>query len=126
MRTSILIFLLDIRSRRSKNSSMLNAFSASQPAAPEPQNTFLLVQEIVDEENYNRLTRNVESLHTLCLGGNDKVRLIFSNDPPATLSQRVFNGVDEHSKAMLVLLSNCGFSPHSLLSTATASSAQRR
>ncbi len=60
----------------------------SEKAALEPQNTFLLVQEIVDEENYNRLTRNVEPLHTVCVGGTDKVRLIFSNEPPSTLSQK--------------------------------------
>ncbi len=100
---------------------MLNAsLPVSEKAAPEPQNTFLLVQEIVDEENYNRLTRNVESLHTVCLGGSDKVRLIFSNEPPASLSQKVFNGVDRRSKATLVLLSNNGFSPACALTASTA------
>ena len=91
---------------------------ASPSAASQPQNTFLLVQEIVDEDNYKRLTRNVQPLHTLCLGGSDKVRLIFSNEAPATLSQKVFNGLDRQSKAMLVLLSNNGFSPSSMLTPA--------
>ncbi len=104
---------------------MSNASSGSQNAAPDPQHTFLLVQEIVDEENYNRLTRNVESMHTVCVGGTDKVRLIFSNEPPATLSQKVFRGVDHHSKAMLVLLSNCGFSPGTML-TSSANAQPRR
>src|SRR5512140_618036 len=100
---------------------MSNAsWPASQRAAPEPQNMFLLVQEIVDEENYNRLTRNVEALHTVCVGGTDKVRLIFSNEPPATLSKKVFSGVDCRSKATLVLLSNGGFSPATLLTAASA------
>jgi len=85
--------------------------SSLQSAAPVPQNTFLLVQEIVDEENYNRLTRNLQSLHTLCVGGTDKVRLIFSSEPAASLSQKIFSGVDPRSKATLLLLSNSGFSP---------------
>ncbi len=97
----------------------------SQKAAPEPQNTFLLVQEIVDEENYNRLTRNIESLHTLCVGGTDKVRLIFSNEPPASLSRRVFNGVDRRSKATLVLLSGAGFSPAGALTPASGDALQK-
>ena len=97
----------------------------SEKAAPEPQNTFLLVQEIVDEENYNRLTRNVELLHTVCVGGTDKVRLIFSNEPPSTLSQKVFSGVDRRSKATLVLLSNAGFSPATLLTVASANTVRR-
>ena len=103
---------------------MVNALLAWQQAAPERHNTFLLVQEIVDEENYNRLTRNVESLHSLCVGGTDKVRLIFSDEPPAALSQRVFNGLDEHSKAALVLLSNCGFSPGSWLTAGSVNALQ--
>ena len=88
-------------------------------AATEPQNTFLLVQEIVDEENYDRLTHNVESLHTVCLGESDKVRLIFSAETPASLSQKVFNGVDRRSKATLLLLSNSGFCPAGPLTAAT-------
>ncbi len=90
---------------------MLNALSGSQSAAPQPQNTFLLVQEIVDEDNYVRLTRNLQSLHSLCLGESDKVRLIFSSDAPEALSQKVFKDVDRESKAMLMLLSESGFSP---------------
>ncbi|HEY5914444.1 MAG TPA: hypothetical protein VJA21_27965 [Verrucomicrobiae bacterium] len=103
---------------------MLNALTASQTTAPEPQNTFLLVQEIVDEENYNRLSRNVESLHTLCVGGTDKVRLIFSDEPAATISRKVFNGVDHHSKAMLLLLSHGGFSPGSILTAGNTTASQ--
>jgi hypothetical protein len=90
---------------------MLNALLASQSAAPQAQNTFLLVQEIVDEPNYNRLTSNVQNLHTLCLGGSDKVRLIFTDEPPAAVSSKVFAGVDQNSKAMLVLLSDCALMP---------------
>ena len=93
----------------------MNALPSLPSVAPQPQNTFLLVQEIVDEDNYNRLTANVHDLHTLCVG-TDKVRLIFTDEPPATLSRKVFNGVDRNSKAMLVLLSNTGFSPGSLMS----------
>jgi hypothetical protein len=93
----------------------MNALPTSPNVAPQVQNTFLLVQEIVDEDNYNRLTANVHDLHTLCVG-NDKVRLIFTDEAPATLSQKVFNGVDRNSKAMLVLLSNNGISPGSLMS----------
>jgi hypothetical protein len=99
---------------------MLSAISGSHRAAPEPQNTFLLVQEIVDEENYLRLTNNLESMHTLCVGGSDKVRLIFSQEPPATVSEKVFQGVAQHSRAVLLLLSNCGFSP-ATISTPTSS-----
>jgi hypothetical protein len=93
---------------------MVNALSASRKAAPQPQNTFLLVQEIADEANYNRLTNNVEGLHTLCIGGSDKVRLIFTDDPPAALSEKVFCGLDPQSKAMLMLLAKTEFSPDCL------------
>ncbi len=96
-----------------------------QKSAPEPQNTFLLVQEIADEENYIRLTRNVESLHTLCVGGTDKVRLIFSNEPPASLSRKVFSGVDRRSKATLMLLSSAGFSPAGTPSPASGDALQQ-
>jgi hypothetical protein len=99
---------------------MLNALSASQSAASQAQNTFLLVQEIMDEPNYTRLTSNVQNLHTLCLGGSDKVRLIFTEEPPAAVSQKVFDGVDQNSKAMLVLLSDCALSPKSFFSPAAA------
>jgi hypothetical protein len=95
--------------------------SSSPPGASLPQNTFLLVQEIVDEENYDRLTRNLQSLHTMCVGGTDKVRLIFSNEPAANLSQKIFSGVDPRSKATLLLLSNCGFSPAVTRTAASAS-----
>lgn len=94
---------------------MLNALSASPGAAPQPQNTFLLVQEIVDEDNYTRLTNNVQTLHTLCVGGTDKVRLIFSDEAPGSLSRKVFQGLDQNSKATLLLLSNSGFSPNSFI-----------
>ncbi len=94
---------------------MVTALSASQKAAPQPQNTFLLVQEIVDEVNYNRLTHNIEGMHTLCLGSADKVRLIFSEETPAALSRKVFQGLDRESKATLLLLCNSGFSPGCLL-----------
>ncbi len=108
------------------NTAMVNALSSSQKAAPEPHNTFLLVQEIVDEENYNRLTRNVQCLHTVCVGGSDKVRLIFSDEPPAAVSQKVFNGLDKRSKATLVLLSNCGFSPGNIFTSGTVTALQAK
>ncbi len=104
---------------------MSSALSTSQGAAPTPQNMYLLVQEIVDEENYSVLTKNVQSLHTLCVGGTDKVRLIFSAEPPAKVSEKVFKGVNQRSKATLVLLSSAGLSPASVLSGATASTTVR-
>jgi hypothetical protein len=94
---------------------MLNPLLASQSAAPQPQSTFLLVQEIMDEDNYVRLTRNLRALHSLCLGESDKVRLIFSDEPAAKLSEKVFKDVDRESKAMLVPLSDFGFSPKSFM-----------
>ncbi len=75
---------------------------------------FLLVQEIVDEDNYNRLTNNLRGLHSICVGANDKIRLIFSDDELAELSRKVFAGVDPASKTMLVLLSDSALSPNSL------------
>ncbi len=100
--------------------------SGSQKREPEPHKTFLLVQEIVDEENYNRLTRNLASFHTVCVGGTDKVRLIFSDEPPATLSEKVFEGLNERSKVTLVLLSNFGFSPACALTTGSGSAVARK
>ncbi len=97
---------------------MLNALSPQ--AAPQPHKTFLLVQEIVDEVNYNRLTSNVRELHTLCLGSNDKVRLIFSDEAPERLSKKVFHGLDRQSKAMLMLLCERGLSPNSVMTPGTA------
>ncbi len=94
---------------------MLNALSATKQTAPQPEHTFLLVQEIVDEANYNRLSSNVQNLHSLCLGGSDKVRLIFSNETPAKLSAKVFDGLDPRSNATLLLLSESGFRPESVL-----------
>jgi hypothetical protein len=94
---------------------MLNALSAIKQIAAQPEHTFLLVQEIVDEANYNRLTSNLQNLHTLCLGGSDKVRLVFSDETPAKLSAKVFDGLDPRSKATLLLLSEAGFGPASVL-----------
>jgi hypothetical protein len=93
---------------------MLNALTASQPALGQREHAFLLVQEIADEANYDRLTTNVKNLHTLCLSGNDKVRLIFSDETAASLSAKVFEGVDPRSKAMLLLLSESFFLPSTL------------
>jgi len=87
--------------------------SASTGATSNSENTFLLVQEIVDEENYNRLTANLRGLHSICLGGNDKVRLIFSPEPAGELSRKIFFGLAKDSKAMLVPLSDFGLSPKS-------------
>ena len=103
---------------------MATVLTRSQKAAPELHNMFLLVQEIVDEENYNRLTRNVESFHTLCVGGSDKVRLIFSDESPASVSQKVFEGLDQRSKVTLVLLSNAGFSPACFTTAGSANGLQ--
>lgn len=99
--------------------------SGSQKMVPEPHRTFLLVQEIVDEENYTRLTHNLESFHTVCVGGTDKVRLIFSDEPPATLSEKVFQGLNERSKVTLVLLSNFGFSPACVPTTVSGNAVAR-
>ncbi len=101
---------------------MLNPLFAAQKAAPQPLNTFLLVQEIVDEANYVRLTDNMRNLHTVCVGGSDKVRLIFSDDPPATLSEKVFNGMDPQSKVVLMLLASNGFSPECLQTSTVSTS----
>ncbi len=97
---------------------MLNALSACSSAATQPQKTFLLVQEIVDETNYNRLTNNVQGLHSICVGGTDKGRLIFSHETAASLSKKIFAGLDQRSKAMLLLLCDSGFSPSSVLTPA--------
>ena len=104
---------------------MANALSGSPKAAPEPHNMYLLVQEIVDEDNYDRLTLNLAALHTVCVGGTDRVRLIFSDEPPASVSERVFEGLDHHSKVTLVLLSNSGFSPACLLTARSDNTLQR-
>jgi hypothetical protein len=96
--------------------AMLNALAST--AASQPRNTFLLVQEIVDEVNYNRLTENIRGLHTLCLGESDKVRLVFSDDPPDRLSMKVFDGLDRQSKALLMLLCDRGVSPRSMMTPA--------
>lgn len=106
---------------------MLNALSTSPGAAVhQPHNTFLLVQEIVDEVNYNRLTENVQSMHTLCVGGTDKVRLIFSDDTPGSLSRKIFEGLDRNSKATLLLLSSSGLSPGSCLAPSQSLAASAR
>ncbi len=94
---------------------MVSALSTPQSSALRAQNTFLLVQEIVDEPNYNRLTRNVQDLHTLCVGGSDKVRLIFTDEPLSAVSKKVFEGLDQNSKAMLILLSDCAFASKAFL-----------
>lgn len=94
---------------------MTNALSPQRAAALQPQKIFLLVQEIVDEPNYLKLTNNVLPLHTLCVGETDKVRLIFSNEAPAKLSQMVFSGLDPNSKAMLMLISDSGIAPASVM-----------
>ena len=112
-RQSLLIFVWTFSGRRDSKLSMLNTLSTSPGAAVLPHNTFLLVQEIVDEVNYNRLTENVQSLHTLCVGDTDKVRLIFSDDTPGSLSQKIFQGLDQHSKATLLLLSTSALCPGS-------------
>jgi hypothetical protein len=93
---------------------MMTTGSTLTAAALKPEHTFLLVQEIVDEENYNLLTANLRGVHSICLGGNDKVRLIFSPEEAAELSRKIFLGLAKGSKAMLVPLSDFGISPTSV------------
>ena len=100
---------------------MTTSWSASTAAAPNSETTFLLVQEIVDEENYNRLTDNLRGLHSICLGGTDKVRLIFSAESAPELSRRIFSGLSNHSKAVLVPISDFWFSPTSAVQQAAHS-----
>ncbi len=68
--------------------------------------TFLLVQEIPDEPTFNRLLDNLKHLKAFPLGTSDKVLIIISSESHQDLARRVFAGLGEKAKALLVPLAD--------------------
>ncbi len=74
--------------------------------AQNPMHTFLLVQEIPDEPTFNRLVENLKHLKAFPLGTSEKVLIIISPESHEDLARRVFDGLDQKVKALLVPLAD--------------------